>query len=240
MNPLAVISAHASPRDLPYSRPPWEGSSVGRFRPNFRLRLHRDHLQRCLNPRIDPSQRGGTLADKCEDQKQCGVPEHDHRGSARLIRGPAPSIGSSHRRNARDLVPREAGGMHCQILLSRNEFGFLAESDIVQADRDACRRQLATPAAGSSRSLPQAARDAAVSSRLARTRSAVRCQWPSASPSRRLPVGLGCQAGRRAGRRRLRRPSRGVGDPGAEPLRLGGRMKDHDRNSANFHVRCLP
>lgn len=143
MNPLAVISAPASPRDLPYSRPPWEGSSVGRFRPNFRLRLHRDHLQRCLNPRIDPSQRGGTLADKCEDQKQCGVPEHDHRGSARLIRGPAPSIGSSHRRNARDLVPREAGGMHCQILLSRNEFGFRAESDIGQEDRDACRRQLA-------------------------------------------------------------------------------------------------
>jgi hypothetical protein len=33
--------------------------------------------------------------------------------------------------------------MHCQILLSRNEFGFLAESDIGQEDRDACRRQLA-------------------------------------------------------------------------------------------------
>jgi hypothetical protein len=189
---------------LPYSRPPREGSSVGRFRPNFRLRLHRDHLQRCLNPRIDPSQRGGTLADKYEDQKQCGVPEHDHRGSARLIRGQAPSIGSSHRRNARDLVPREAGGMHCQILLSRNEFGFRAESDIGQEDRDACRRQLATPAAGSSRS--------------ARTRSAVRCQWPSASRLAALPVGLGCQAGRRAGRRcRLRRPSRGVGDRAPNP-----------------------
>jgi hypothetical protein len=108
--------------------------------------------------------------------------------------------------------------MHCQILLSRNEFGFRAESDIGQEDRDACRRQLAIGEDQIGGAMP-------VAERFPVSQAACRAGLSSRSSSRSTSTSTA--------QSRCRRPRR-------RTLRLGGRMKDHDRNSANFHVRCLP